>query len=350
MKDQLLLSVKKVIPETEDTITLLLENTDGQAVIYEAGQFLTFIFDIHGRELRRSYSLSSSPGIDKDLAVTINRVQNGEISRYLFNHVFPGTIIRSLWPAGRFTIQSGRVQPCDIFLFGAGSGIVPLFSVLKTALKTEPESRVHLIYSNHNERSIIFRKQLEELQEIYKSRFNCQHLLSNPLSLLPGTIHAHLNAILLEELVIKSLYYEKYRSVFYVCGPFSYMRMIIITLPVIGFSQEQIYREVFVAEINESKPQIPVGNVDAKVRIFMQDKEHEILVPAGKTILRTALENGIKLPYSCEAGICSTCSAHCIYGNVEMSTNEVLTDKDISTGMVLTCTGYPVTGNVSIRF
>jgi ring-1,2-phenylacetyl-CoA epoxidase subunit PaaE len=163
-------------------------------------------------------------------------------------------------------------------------------------------------------------------------------------------IHGHLNSIILEESVGKYLHYEKSRSVFYICGPFAYMRMIAITLPLLGFSHEQIYREIYLPEINESKVIIPPDNTEAKVTILTGNQRHEIHVPAGKTILRAALENGIKLPYSCEAGICSTCSALRIEGKVEMSINEVLTDKDIAAGLVLTCTGYPVSPDVSIRF
>lgn len=350
MNDLLLLRIKKIIPETEDTITLILESAGNDPITYEAGQFLTFIFNIHGKEHRRSYSLSSSPGIDKDLAVTIKRVQNGEVSRHLFETVKEGDTLRSLPPAGRFTIQPVLVIPRDVFLFGAGSGIVPLLSILKTILAKEPNSCIHLIYSNHDESSIIFREQLEELKEMNQGRFNCLHLLSNPYLKTANIIHAHLNSLLLEELIGRYRQHDKSQCVFYVCGPFAYMRMIMITLPVIGFSREQIHKEAFLTEVNEAEPRVPSANVPAEVKILKGDKVYELLVPAGKTILRAALENAIRLPYSCETGICSTCSAHCTAGKIEMSINEVLTEKDLSDGLVLTCTGYPVTDAVQIRF
>lgn len=350
MNDLLILRVEKIIPETEDTITLILESEGNDPIAYEAGQFLTFIFNIQGKEHRRSYSLSSSPGIDKDLAVTIKRVQNGEVSRHLFETVKEGDILRSLPPAGRFTIQPVLVIPRDVFLFGAGSGIVPLFSILKTVLTKESSSCVHLIYSNHDESSIIFRKQLKEFEEIYQGRFNCLHLLSNPVSEAADVIHGHLNGLLLEELISRYRQYDKSQCVFYVCGPFAYMRMIMITLPVLGFSREQIHKEAFLTEVNEAQPKVPSANLAAEVKILKGDKIYELLVPAGKTILRAALENAIRLPYSCETGICSTCSAHCAAGKIEMSINEVLTEKDMSEGLILTCTGYPVTDSVQIRF
>jgi len=160
----------------------------------------------------------------------------------------------------------------------------------------------------------------------------------------------HLNSLLLEELIGKYIQYDKKQCVFYTCGPFAYMRMIMIKLPVLGFSRTQIHREAFLPEVNESQPEIPQDNVSAKVKIFVGDKVHSIDIPEGKTILRAALEKKIQLPFSCETGICSTCSAHCIEGKVKMSINEVLTEKDLSEGLVLTCTGYPVTSSVQIRF
>jgi ring-1,2-phenylacetyl-CoA epoxidase subunit PaaE len=350
MQDPIDLLVNNVIRETDDAVTLVLENPEGRIIDYKAGQFLTFIFNIHGKEIRRSYSLSSAPGIDNDLAVTVKRVQNGEISRYVFDNISRGSILKSLLPAGRFTIQSTHTRSRDIFLFGAGSGIVPLFSILKKVLLAEPDSHIHLIYSNHNESTIIFRKQLANLEQVYKDRFHCVHLLSNPSSKGSDIIHGHLNNILVEELLQTYLRYEKSQSVFYICGPFAYMRMIGITLPVLGISHEQIYREIFLADINASKPSIPWPNIDATVEILIADKKYAISVPAGKTILKAALENGVRLPYSCEAGICSTCTAYRLEGEVEMSVNEVLTENDLAKGLVLTCTGYPVTSHVTIRY
>lgn len=349
MTNVLELRVKKIIPEAPETITLVLEAVDKKTVFYEAGQFLTFIFEINGREVRRSYSLSSAPGVDAHVAVTVKRVQNGEISRFLFETIREGDILKSLRPAGRFTVKPDFLSG-DIFLFGAGSGIVPLFSILKTLLKKELNYKIHLIYSNHDERSIIFKDQIDELYEIHKHRFNCVHILSNPKGPMKDSVHAHLNGMLLENLLEENLHHGKEKAVFYVCGPFAYMRMIMIDLPVLGFSRNQIHKEAFLPEVNESHPEIPPGNIHSEVKIRIHDKEYSIDVPAGKTILRAALEKKIQLPYSCESGICSTCSALCINGKIEMSLNEVLTESDLAGGLVLTCTGYPVTKTAEIRF
>ena len=343
MTDHLLqLQIVNITDETPDTRSFYLEPVNSQPVSYQAGQFLTLILTHNGHEVRRSYSLSSAPG--EPLQLTIKRVQNGEISRYLHDRLRIGDVLTSLQPAGRFTLDS---QPGDIALFGAGSGITPLYALLKQILNRELSRRVTLFYSNSTERSIIFRQAIDNLQRQFPDRFHLIYLLSNPSDDWNG-LRGRLNNVMLERLLpglIGTSNPETLR--FYVCGPADYMRMIQFTLVFSGFRPNQIRRENFTVEPVVLTPPPAIAQ-DRTVLIKFRGNDIEIQVPAYKSILQAALDEGLPLPYSCRGGRCSTCAARCLSGRVHMTINDVLTDHDLAEGWVLTCTVYPENDGVVI--
>ena len=342
------LRVVRIHPETTDTTSYFLEPVDEKAVQYQAGQFLTLILEHHDSglksyEVRRSYSLSSIPG--EPLRLTIKRVQNGEISRYLHNTLHVGDVLTSLQPAGRFTLDKNSTG--DIVLLGAGSGITPLFALLKQTLLTNPTQRVSLLYSNTNERTIIFRAELDELYHQFSDRFQLLYLLSDSADDWTG-LRGRLNNVMLERLLPQLLdSYNPETTRFYVCGPGGYMRMVQFTLIFKGFRLNQIRRENFVVEPVVVTPPPAVAQ-DRTIRLKFRGRDVDIQVPAYKSILQAALEEGIALPYSCRGGRCSTCAARCLSGRVHMTINDVLTEHDLADGWVLTCTGYPESDGVVI--
>lgn len=325
-----------------------LEAANGQPVPYRAGQFLTLIIDQNGHEVRRSYSLSSAP--DEPLRLTIKRVENGQISRYLLDTLRVGDLLTSLYPAGRFTLDD--TQTGDLVLLGAGSGITPLLGILKQALWTRPNQRVTLLYSNSTERSILFRDELDELQRQFADRFRLIHLLSSPSEDWLGR-RGRLNNVMLERLLPELVGRSDRASLqFYVCGPGDYMRMVQFTLIFSGIRPEQIKREDFVIKPVVLMPP-PALAVDRTVLLRLRSRavekrEVEIQVPAYKSILQAALDEGVALPYSCRGGRCSTCVVRCRSGSVHMTINDVLTERDLAEGWVLTCTGYPESDGVVI--
>ncbi|GAB3502056.1 phenylacetate-CoA oxygenase/reductase subunit PaaK [Spirosoma knui] len=341
--DYLKLRVIAIRQETADTRSYFLENLDGQPVPYRAGQFLTLILPHNGHEVRRSYSLSSTP--TEPLRLTIKRVQNGELSRYLLDTLQVGDVLTCLWPAGRFTLTD---EPRDLVLLGAGSGITPLFSILKQALFNEPARHVTLLYSNSTERTIIFRQELDELAAQFPTRFRVLYLLSNPTDEWNG-MRGRLNNVLLERLLPTLVGTSDLTNLsYYVCGPGDYMRMVQFTLVFIGVHPEQIRRENFVVEPVVQTPP-PALAVDRTMLIQHRERAVEIQVPAYKSILQAALDEGIHLPYSCRGGRCSTCLARCLSGRIHMTINDVLTARDLAEGWVLTCTGYPESDDVVIE-
>lgn len=352
--DFLTLRIIRIHSETSDAKSYFLEPVDGRPVPHRAGQFLTLILQHndggpHSHEVRRSYSLSSAA--NEPLRLTVKRVENGEISRYILDTWRVGDEVKSLYPAGRFTVDDNELG--DLVLLGAGSGITPLFSVIKEVLWTDSTRRITLLYSSPRERDIIFRTELDELQRQYLDRFRLIYLLSNSSDDWNG-LRGRLNNVMLERLLPELVGSSDPQTLrFYICGPGDYMRMAQFTLVFSGFRPDQIHREDFVIKpVVLTPPPALAQDRTVLLRIRRREaepREVEIQVPGYKSILQAALDEGIQLPYSCRGGRCSTCVARCTSGSVHMTINDVLTERDLREGWVLTCTGYPENDGVVIE-
>jgi ferredoxin-NADP reductase len=333
------LRVEAIKWELPDTATFFLNEVNGKRISYKAGQFITLVFTHHDKEIRRSYSLSSSP--DEDLlSITVKRIANGEISRFMLTKIKQGDVLNVVEPAGRFTITNFEAEK-DILLFAAGSGIVPIFSQLKYVLNRPGNSRLTLVYSNLNNQSILFKNELDALTLKYPDRFRIIHRLSSEAN--------RLNNLVVEQLVRSYVKTDLLKAEFYTCGPFSYMRMVRLTLLYMGIEPDQIRKENFVLETIPVAA-TPIIYPPRNISIRFKDETYDLVVGENQSILQAALQNNINLPYSCLVGDCSTCAAKCIAGKVEMVKNNVLTDADLSLGWILTCTGHAVTDEVVITF
>jgi ring-1,2-phenylacetyl-CoA epoxidase subunit PaaE len=308
------LRINRIIEETPGTKTYILENISDEPLEYEAGQFLTFIINLHGKEFRRSYSFSSTPGVDPFISVTIREKENGEISRHILQSWKVGDIVSSLEPSGRFTYPPTTSKPKDIFLLAAGSGITPIFSLLKHILTKDLTAHIKLIYSNTTPERTIFHQQLRQLQEQHPDRLNSLYLFSND----PDSFHTYrrLNNTLLEVLVNTHLQYSPADALFFVCGPPDYMRTILLTLTYMGFSNDQQHKENFVVntEVKIAKTPVPQDEDLKKVIVRYRGEEVEMLISGNQSILSYALEHDILLPYSCKGGVCGSCTAQCLSG------------------------------------
>lgn len=334
--ETILLTIDRVVEETNDSKSYYLSAYDGSFPTYKAGQFITIIIDIDGKEIRRSYSFGSTPGVDAQPFITIRRIENGIVSRYLLRYLKEGDKIKALSPAGRFTIEDRVFE--EYFLIAAGSGITPIFSLLKEILFFKPKTNVTLLFQNNNEASSIYRAGILELRDQFDDRFRLIELFSHPLD--PDYLPKRLNNYLLEKIIQQESVNEDVQM--YICGPPSFMRMADFTLRVIGFKEEQIKKENFVVGF---VPKAPLVTDTTPKNVFIKYKGQAYTLRVGypHNILEVALENGLELPYSCRGGRCSACTARCIKGKVIMSINEVLTEKDLQSGLILTCVGYPAT-------
>lgn len=333
------LRVEDIKQETADAATFFLSDITSARISYLPGQFLTLVFTHHNEEIRRSYSLSSSPDEDR-LAITVKRVTNGEISRFMLAKVKKGDVLSAVSPAGKFTISKEAFKYIDLVYFAAGSGIVPIYSQIKYLLARGGDSNIILFYSNNNPSDILFKNELTALQTVHSNRFKIVHLISSE-----GNRLTNLN---LENLLQQHLQPNIANAQYYMCGPFAYMRMIRLTLLFMGVNPANIRKENFVLEtvpVADNAVVYPPQNI----KLEFNGETYSIAVGENQSILQAALQNDIALPYSCRAGMCSTCTAKCISGHVEMSVNDVLLDADLADGWVLTCTGHPVTGDVVLK-
>lgn len=333
------LRVEAIKYETADSATFYLAETSGRQIGYHAGQFITLVFNHHHEEIRRSYSLSSSPD-ENLLAITVKRVANGQISRFMLAKVNVGDIINAVEPAGRFTIID-YTSAKDLIFFAAGSGIAPVFSQLKYVLAREGDSRLTVFYSSQDSASVLFADELAHLQANHPERLEIIHLLSSE--------GKRLNNVNAEQLVTQHISFNLVDAEFFLCGPFAYMRMIRLTLLYMGVVAQRIRKENFVLET------VPVSQgyinyAPQTISLKYGGEIHRLMVGENQTILQAALQNNIALPYSCRAGICAACTAKCSSGKVQMSVNDVLTDLDLAQGYILTCTGHAVTDDVVIEF
>lgn len=330
------LRVREIIVEKYNVKTFVFERPDGQAIPYKAGQFLTFLIELNGREVRRSYSMSSAPDIDPYPAITVKRVANGEVSRLWIDHVQVGDMFQSLPPSGRFVLEDESNSSHDIVLIGAGSGITPLLSLLKEALFHKPLTNITLIYANRNEKETLFMTEISALKEQFPDRLKIQHIHSQPDDEWNG-MRGRINNTRLERFVFDALKFDRRLARFFICGPFDLMRSLEITLHYLGFKSDQIRKENFVIS---KIPPPPIISNPHTISLEFGGEKFPLLVPAHTTVLDAALQNGIKLPYSCRGGRCATCAVVKKAGALHMTFNEVLTDRDLANGWILTCCAY----------
>ena len=356
MTETLQIRVREKIRETPRTQSLVLEPLDG-TMPYRAGQFLTLLFDDLGpRPLRRSYSLSSAPGVDPFPVITVKKQVNGLVSRYLCEKAAAGMVFRALPPAGKFTLPS-RGEAGNLVLFGGGSGITPLYGLLKEVLRKHPGSRVLLLDANRDERHIIFRKGLTAQARAFPDRLRLVHYLSDPVEdlhklrteLAPAAVRwGRFSNDLMEKWFSEFVSEHGGPVSFYLCGPPSLLLKAREVLGYLGFDESQIHRELFL--LSQPFRPSPEKYPDCHARVRLNRRQYGFKIEAGTTILEAAEAAGITLPFSCRSGSCTTCLAHCRKGEAEMFTPDGRTHSRAIQGDVLTCVGYPLSEELDLEF
>lgn len=339
----MILKVTDIIKETPEAVTVCFKNGNFfRKIKYLPGQFIMFDFKIGKDTAKRAYSFSSSPDVEKDLRITVKKVKGGYVSNYINNVLKIGDKIKVDVAMGSFNITPNKDHQTQYILFGAGSGITPVYSIAKSVLVKEPSSKILMIYANQNRDNIIFYDELEKLAKEHPKQFSLEHILSE------NTNPKYHSGFLTEELL--TTIFNKHNLTFknhkyMMCGPAGFMDNTIQILKKKGIERNQIMLEAFKA------PAIKIDrkNLVSNVTIHYKKETYQLEVPGNKTILQQAMSNNIPLPYSCRSGMCSTCKGNCIDGETTMSKGHFLSDDQVSNGEVLTCITYPNSENVTIE-
>jgi ring-1,2-phenylacetyl-CoA epoxidase subunit PaaE len=363
MSSYLTLTVVALTQETPDTVTIHLQRPDGQGVPSKPGQFLTLLVPCGpagSKPERRAYSLSSTPAEAPRLSVTVKRVVGGLVSNYLLDNVRVGQQYEVLPPLGNFVVQPAAKAARSLVLIGAGSGITPLMSMLKAVLAEEPQSHVLLIYGNRNEETVIFQKQLNDLEASSRGRLQVEHVYSQPLRATGPHQHTgRLNRTTILRVLEQRHQFPAPQAEYYICGPEGLMTEAQAALELLSVPASRVRRESFVAaadaaETGDAHGDALAGTDDGKVTartvtIQYEGSEYKLVVPAKQTILDAALDADIDLPYSCQAGVCTACRGKCLSGKVHLDEREGLSDAELAKGYILTCVAHPLTADVVIE-
>jgi ring-1,2-phenylacetyl-CoA epoxidase subunit PaaE len=363
------LKIKSVTPETTDTVTLEFDVPESLHGVfqYQHGQYLTIrIFD-NDLEVRRSYSMSSSP-TEGRLAVTVKKVEEGRVSTYLHERIKVGDTLEVAKPDGRFTTPVSPDKRRTFYLFAAGSGITPLMSILKTVLEAEPMSAVYLLYGSRNEENIIFRDELDRLSERYTGQLHVEHVLSQPKKNEAsgglfgifkkattnwkgrlGRIDGRQTTTFLDENLPHG---PEHDCLYFVCGPGSMADTVKATLLGRGIADKQIHTELFASAGHVPGENLPGGppGAGARLIVHLKGERFETTVPKGATILDVLVKEKYDVPYSCTAGACSTCMAKVLQGQVKMDVCYALDDEEVKAGYVLTCQSHCETDVVEVSY
>lgn len=337
------ITITDIHEEVKGFKTLSLASTE--PIPYQSGQYLTLVDYVGGEEVRRSYSITSSPELNEPLTIGVKRIENGLFSRKLVDLAKPGDSWLTTGAGGFFTLPEDVSSFKQLFFFAAGSGITPIYSLIKTVLQKHLHLKMVLIYSNASTERTLFRQELEQLTQKYPDQLTIEFLYSNTPNLNRARLHRDLFLQLLEQYLITN----KSDVLFYICGPEAYMRMCTYILQEHDVPKEQIKRENFIIQTKAPHKIEPPDKGVHQVTINWNQQRLQFPVAYPQNILSAAEAAGFSLPYSCRSGQCGNCVAHCTEGKVWMSYNEVLTEKDLAKGLILTCTASPLFGDVTLE-
>jgi len=352
------LTISKVERQTKDSVSLMFDVPANlqEKFKYSQGQHLTLKTDINGQDIRRSYSICQGVN-SQSLQVGIKAIEKGIFSQFANTNLKKGMTLEVMPPQGHFYTELSAEANKNYLLIAVGSGITPMLSHIESILENEPNSNITLLYGNQRTPLMMFRERLCFIKNQYLDRFQWINFFTkeeNEAELLNGRISAQ-KIIDLDQ--SKMIQIDSFNDVF-ICGPEDMTLSIASAFEFWKFDKSRIHYELFFsgsAEKEAEKHQAEraekygkkVANVSVKVAGRKTLMELEM---GGDNILDAAIENGADLPFSCKAGVCATCKAKILKGQVEMDLNHSLTEQEVAEGMILTCQAHPVSDDVAIDF
>ncbi|SEK80599.1 ring-1,2-phenylacetyl-CoA epoxidase subunit PaaE [Variovorax sp. YR750] len=351
------LRVKAIEPDTHEAVIVSFEvPADLQQVFgFTQGQYLTLRHDIDGQDLRRSYSICA--GLDDgELRVGVRKVRGGVFSNWINASLKPGDTLQVMAPQGRFFVPIEPASARHHVGIAGGSGITPILSIMKTVLAREPQSRFTLIYGNRQLQSTMFKEEIEDLKNRYMTRLVLQHVFSDEHTDSPLGFGV-MNREKIGEFLASVVPAADIDHV-YVCGPFQMNDEAEAALLAAGVPEDRIHIERFGvalpsatqvgAVVHEAQP----GDAkQSRITIVRDGLQREITFTEGQpSILDAASAAGLEVPFSCTSGVCGTCRAKCVDGEVRMERNFALDKNEVAAGFVLTCQAHPLTERVTLSF
>lgn len=349
------LKIRDIQPQTRDAVALCFEvpHELKDSFRFRQGQHLVVRAHIDGEEVRRSYSICSSAN-DGELRVAVKRVAGGTFSTYANEHLKPGSELEVMPPEGKFYIDLDANRAGRYLGVAAGSGITPLLSIIQTTLETEPNSVFTLLYGNRSTASTMFREELEDLKNRYLERLNLIFVFSREqqdVDLYNGHIDADkCNRLFSQWIDVRNL------DAAFICGPQEMTETVRDSLQENGLQPQHIHFELFAAP-GAGQPSVAraaraaLDTSSSRVSVISDGREISFDLPRNtQSVLDAGNAQGADLPYSCKAGVCSTCKCKVIEGEVEMDANFALEDYEVAAGYVLSCQTFPVSDKVVLDF
>lgn len=333
------LRITRIVQETPDARSFVLDVPPElrERFRYRAGQFLTFKVPHPDGTVARCYSLSSAPETDAEAKVTVKRVGGGRGSNWFHDTLKEGASIEVMVPAGRFVLGTGEAP---LLLFAGGSGVTPVMSLIKSALRTT-NRRIRLFYANRDTASVIFAAEFEALQRAWPGRLEVVHHLDAAQGLTTAA-----------EIVRALAGFEHAEA--YLCGPGPFMTLVENTLLAAGMPRNRVLIERFEASGNADVPVAPAADdgeaIPDVITIHFEGKAHKVPYRKGLTILNAAREAGLSPNSACEEGFCASCAAKRIKGRIVLASNDIYTEEDLASGWILTCQGHAFGDEVEITY
>lgn len=341
------LAIKEIIRETADAVSILFNVPEELQSNYSfvAGQYVNLKVTLDGQEIRRAYSICAAPK-SGELRIAVKSVKNGFFSKFANEKLSVGNVIEVGTPEGKFTFEPKADRQKNYAAFVVGSGITPVFSILKSVLEEEPKSTFVLVYGNKSEKDTIFHNQLHDLQLQYVGRLFVQYVYSQSTAdtaLLGRIDKSTVNFIL------KNKHSEMEFSKCFLCGPEEMINLVSDALKENNISSSDIKFELFSTSSNDNETNTG-ANGHTKISILVDSEETTFEMSQQQTLLEAALKQGLDVPYSCQGGICSSCICKITEGAAEMKKNQILNESEVAEGLTLACQAYPTTTSIKIDF
>lgn len=349
------LTISDIRRETDECVSIAFDVPESLRDDYRfaAGQYLTLKTTIDGEEVRRSYSICSSP-LEGELRVAVKKVPGGKFSTYANEKLTVGQTMDVMTPHGNFTVPFKKENGAQYVMFAAGSGITPIMSLIKTILQFESQSSVILFYGNKAVSTIIFKDELDDLKNTYLNRLEIHHILSREdqgTDWLKGRIDAQK-----VKLYAQKFFNPATVAHYFICGPEEMIHQVKDTLAELGVSDKKVHFELFTTSTTSAEKK-SVDTSSAKSEILSHvtvildgEETHFDVSSKGISILDAALDAGADVPFACKGAVCCTCRAKVLEGKVVMEMNYALDDDEVEQGYVLTCQSHPITERVVISY